>query len=421
MDEYGFDCDDCFLLCNATGGGGGVAWADIDDQFNDSTLSSGWEISAGRGSYSLTDNPGYLRYIIQGRAGGSNSTDPNWPPSLGIYRAFTGSKWILHAKAIYHIHGKNNGESTGAQYQQITIDFDNTNNDVHFNRGVDWWYNRDNPDYTNGLLMASQDNAGQSQNLVAPDDVYDNNGWISHTYWYEIERDGNQVFMRYSYDGETYRNAYTASLPNEAGDNQRVLIDASVWSTAGSYVDWDFIKIVPEIPTKTSPADDLALHADTSASDNGWGGGANKSDLTDGIRAYDDWARGLAFQKGWNQVTIDFGKTITFNKVMTWWQHGAIASTYSPKAYRIENWNGTSWVEIFSTTNPGDYLKYPNAVANVDWWYNGSAPTENIFPPVTGSKVRLWSYPKDGEVMAGYHTWIDEVEVYNTAGTVTTP
>ncbi len=28
-----------------------------------------------------------------------------------------------------------------------------------------------------------------------------------------------------------------------------------------------------EVPTKTSPADDLALHADTSASDNGWGGG----------------------------------------------------------------------------------------------------------------------------------------------------
>ncbi|MBU0702204.1 T9SS type A sorting domain-containing protein [bacterium] len=246
--------------------------------------------------------------------------------------------------------------------------------------------------------------------------------------WYfEIERNHDYVAVRSSNDGNDstfeYESEYTFA-PGSFGNDQEIEIFSTGWYGSNNppgYADFDFINIVPATPTKTSPADNLALHADTSASDNGWGGGANKSDLTDGIRAYDDWARGLAFQKGWNQVTIDFGKTITFNKVMTWWQHGAIESTYSPKAYRIENWNGTSWVEIFSTTNPGAYLKYPNAVANVDWWYNGSAPTENIFPPVTGSKVRLWSYPKDGEVMAGYHTWIDEVEVYNTAGTVTTP
>ncbi|MEK7813910.1 MAG: carboxypeptidase regulatory-like domain-containing protein, partial [Candidatus Desantisbacteria bacterium] len=179
-----------------------------------------------------------------------------------------------------------------------------------------------------------------------------------------------------------------------------------------------YINLIVSFPIWTSPADNLALHADTSASDNGWGGGSSKTDLTDGMRVYGgEWARGLAFQKGWSQVTLDFGKTITYDRVMSWWHDGSAESHYCPQAYRIENWNGTSWVEIFSTTNPVAYLKYPDAVSS-DWWYDWSAPTENTFSPVTGSKVRLWSYPKDGEVMAGYHVWLYEVEVYNDAGSV---
>jgi len=166
------------------------------------------------------------------------------------------------------------------------------------------------------------------------------------------------------------------------------------------------------IPAETSPADDLALNSNTSASDDGWGGGSSKSDLTDGLRTYDEWYHGLAFQKGWNQVTIDFGTPVTFTTVTAWWYCGGEGSTYQPQAYRIESWNGASWEEIFSTTNPSAYFKYPDATP-ADWWYSWVAPTENVFSPVTASKVRLWSYPKDGEVMAGYHVWLWEVEVYN--------
>jgi len=146
-------------------------------------------------------------------------------------------------------------------------------------------------------------------------------------------------------------------------------------------------------------------------SDDGWGGGTSKWDLVDGQRMYPgEWARGLAFQKDWHQVTIDFGAPVTFTTVTGWWHHAAVIATGAPQAYRIESWNGTSWEEIFCTTNPSAYYKYPDATPG-DWWYDWSVPIENVFSPVTASKVRLWSYPKDGPVGEGYHTWLYELEV----------
>ena len=58
-----------------------------------------------------------------------------------------------------------------------------------------------------------------------------------------------------------------------------------------------------------------------------------------------------------------------------------------------------------SMEGPADNLAYPDA-APADWWHV-TAPTENV----TASKVRLWSYPKDGKVIQGYHAWLYEFEV----------
>ena len=172
-------------------------------------------------------------------------------------------------------------------------------------------------------------------------------------------------------------------------------------------------------PSMEGPLDNLARNTTGSGypspleSEDGWGGGTSKWDLVDGLRTYPEWAHGLAFQKDWHQVTIDFGRPVTFIGVTAWWHSAGVAGNGAPAAYRIEiwdGWDGPQWVEIFSTTDPNAYLKYPDATP-ADWWYNWSAPTENVGPPVTASKVRLWSYPKDGDYMLGYHTWLYEVEV----------
>jgi len=177
------------------------------------------------------------------------------------------------------------------------------------------------------------------------------------------------------------------------------------------------VAVATEPPSIYGPADNLARNITGDGypspleSDPGWGGGAQPWDIVDGQRCYPgEWAFGLAYMKGWNQVTIDFGAPVTFIGVTSWWHNGGAGFNGEPQAYRIESWNGTSWVEIFSTTNPNAYLKYPDATP-ADWWYNGSAPRENAFSPVTASKVRLWSEPKPGDYMLGYHTWLYEVEV----------
>jgi SRSO17 transposase len=66
-------------------------------------------------------------------------------------------------------------------------------------------------------------------------------GWARYTYWYEVVRNGEEITLRYSYDGVNFKPAFTASLPAPVGAKQRVIIDGNVWDTAGSYVDWDYI------------------------------------------------------------------------------------------------------------------------------------------------------------------------------------
>lgn len=48
----------------------------FDDQFDDPTLGPEWVISPGKGWYSLTDNPGYLRYIIDAYGWGGRCYTP---------------------------------------------------------------------------------------------------------------------------------------------------------------------------------------------------------------------------------------------------------------------------------------------------------------------------------------------------------
>jgi len=208
--------------------------------------------------------------------------------------------------------------------------------------------------------------------------------------------DGSSVNSTMQNPVRTYSSVgtYTVSLTatNSAGSNT---------TTRTSY-----ITVSSESPAKTSPADDLALHADTSASDDGWGGGSSKSDLTDGWRTYDDeWARGLAFSYGeWHQVTVDFGHQVTFNRVIQWYHDGM--NNNEAAAYTLQYWNGSNWVDIFETDNSHAYLKYPDASSS-DWWYSWSTPYENTFAPVVTDKLRIWNYP-----ISGSHTWLYEVEVY---------
>ena len=168
-------------------------------------------------------------------------------------------------------------------------------------------------------------------------------------------------------------------------------------------------------PSESSDANNLALNATVTESDNGWGGGSNKWEIVDGIRKYNEWYHGLAFTGGtgnwagelcgWRQATVDFGTPKTFNRVVVW-HHGL---EHVPNTYKIQYWDGTNWVDVFSTNNGRSYLRYPTSNPT-NWWESFSTPTENRFPAVTASKVRFALNNCDIT-----HGWIYEFEVYYDA------
>lgn len=156
-------------------------------------------------------------------------------------------------------------------------------------------------------------------------------------------------------------------------------------------------------------AQNLALGSDPSESDAGWGGGSNRGDLVDGRTYYSDtWAHGLAFTGGvygyagpcgWRQATLNFGAMKTFDRVLVW-HHGA---DHIPTTYHLEYWDGAAWQATGGTSSVRWDLEVPPA--GVYGW--GAIPTEHLFPPVTGSKVRF--VLNNCNIT---HGWIYEFEVF---------
>lgn len=151
----------------------------------------------------------------------------------------------------------------------------------------------------------------------------------------------------------------------------------------------------------------IALGSNPMESDPGWGGGSYPMEIVDGKRVYcDTWAHGLAFcggqgnwcgqPCGWHQATINFGSMKIFNHVLVW-HHG---DEHIPSSWILEYWDGSTWVNVGGTSSVRWDLR-----ETCNW---DAVPTENIFPCVTGSKVR---FRFDNCNIT--HGWIYEFEVFN--------
>src|SRR2546425_3484244 len=153
------------------------------------------------------------------------------------------------------------------------------------------------------------------------------------------------------------------------------------------------------------------------ASDNGWGGGVDKWSIVDGKRQYDNWANGLAVTGGHatsaggppyiepagvRQVTIDFGKSSTFDTVMIW-HHGV---EYTAQAPWLDYWDGSAWKRIALSSHA-----YPAGYG--EGTGSGYSHAELFtFAPVTGTKVRYSMDNSQLNDLCTYniHGWIYEFE-----------
>ncbi len=372
---------------------------------------------------SLTANPGYLRYSLDrmthydGFLNNYQTTYAyhsccNHDPGLELQRQFSGAAWTLDVKASYYMPFSNGRDLTLRVYFG---DGGPGTYYLHVGRSRDGPWPQGTPETAPVLLRLAHKVGPNLSDIQWLEDTYAPPA-SSDTYFYRLERDGGIVTVKWSADGSSWTTAFTHDLGTQLeGLQQRVVITGHSWYTpAGSYADYDYIRLQPADgeniafnPTQTGFPHPLE-------SDRGWGGGSYPWEMLDGHTYYTDtWAHGLAFTGGfpgwiepcgWRQATVNFGTMKTFNKMRVY-HHG---DEHIPTNRSIEYWDGSAWHTVNASTTLREDLRVPPP--GVSGW--GAVPTEHIFSPVSGSKVRFGFNNCDIQ-----HGWIYELEVYAAAQT----
>lgn len=209
----------------------------FDDQFNDPILSPDWVINPGKGWYSLTDNPGYLRYIIDAYGWGSGAVP------LRFIRPFSGDQWLLTTAITYNMRP---GLPTNNRAMQFFIRAPGSTGAsmIYTFRWVG--VNDDNP-YSNALLLWLGDNYIP---IFFPNSP---NPLPLERWYFELERNKDNVALRASNDGNdsTFEYQYEHTFPpGVLGNDQEGVIQGSGWYGSNDppgYADFDFIRVVSTI------------------------------------------------------------------------------------------------------------------------------------------------------------------------------
>ena len=204
--------------------------------------------------YSLTANPGHLRYILQpmthfdGFLNDYQTTYAyhsccNHDAGLELQRPFTGDHWTLETKVFFHLPFAN-----GRAFQTRVYFGDGGPGTfyIYVGRGRDVFpYNALQfaliEKYGSSLSEHTViEVAGPSLDPITTDDS-------SHLF--RIRRDGGVITVEWSDDnGVTWQMAFTHDLGDQLdGFEQRVAITGLSWFVnAGSYADVDYVKVTPE-------------------------------------------------------------------------------------------------------------------------------------------------------------------------------
>jgi hypothetical protein len=222
----------------------------ILDEFDDSELPDGWEISKGRGSYSLTDNPGNLRYTIDAYHTNRDGSG-GYAKALWLLRPFSGDQWKLKTEIAYNVRP---GSQTNNRTMRFWIRTPGEGWDwttiAYIFRGAgacDY-----NPGSNSMALSAGKNNThiyfpgSTPGNCMRPLPI--------DRWYFEIERDKDHVTVRASKDGDgsTFEHEceYTFE-PGVLGADQVIEIYADGWYGSNNppgYADFEFIRVTPLAP-----------------------------------------------------------------------------------------------------------------------------------------------------------------------------
>lgn len=191
-------------------------------------------------------------------------------------------------------------------------------------------------------------------------------------------------------------------------------VDQRFLTRADLEIDGTFEDEIYEVAECADPVN-IALGTDASLSDDGWGGGTQKADITDGQTEYcDQWSHGLAFTGGasqwggascgWRQMTLDLGGVRSFTSARIY-HHGA---EHIPATYSLEvSLDGNEWLPIDDTSSVRSDL----TTGEDGCW--GATPTEHLFDEVSARYFRF--NLNNCEMMfptTDSHGWIYDVQLF---------
>ncbi|MBM4241360.1 MAG: hypothetical protein FJ150_06850 [Euryarchaeota archaeon] len=203
-------------------------------------MSPGWVISPGRGSYSLTDNPGYLRYIIDAQHT-SRTEGGGYAKALWLVRPFSGDQWILKTVIIFNMRP---AAPTNNRNMNFAIRKPDDTGIAGMQRSVGVY---DNNPGSNAMQMGAGPN---TQTVYFPNSP---NPLPLERWYLEVERNKDQVTIRASNDGVDSTFEYVSSYTFPAGslgNDQKIEIEGDGWYGSNNppgYADFDYIKVVSNI------------------------------------------------------------------------------------------------------------------------------------------------------------------------------
>ncbi|MGH7599118.1 MAG: tetratricopeptide repeat protein [bacterium] len=222
------------------------------EEFSSPVLDSAWSVFEWKGSnvynypsfgrYSLTDQPGHLRYYLDPIMTGSNNTNylpkfSGWYwayPSPEISRPLHGDHWVLEARVTYSLVDGANGRGL-----ELTIYFDPTRD-----RQTALLLSRYKEIHSNALSVQLLDygtRIAENENYRSPSDTL---GVTQFTYYHRIWRADTLIQVEISENGTNFRPVFSHALPSTLRSQPQLLaLTGNSWFVpAGAYADWDYIR-----------------------------------------------------------------------------------------------------------------------------------------------------------------------------------
>lgn len=229
----------------------------FDDQFDDPILDPSWIVEPGSanafagfvdgGDYSLTDNPGYLRYNIDAYHTNYPNPDPSssYAESLALILPFSGQQWTLTTRITYDLRPGSPTNNRGLKFFVREANDLGTYIMMHRKVGV-----FDSNPSSNSLRLSGLNEGGSSEStsIIFPNQ---SGSLPPDTIFFQVDRNVDYFAVRASTDGDdsTFEHVFDYTFsPGGFGDEQEIVIAGDgYYGSAGGLADIDFITaVVPE-------------------------------------------------------------------------------------------------------------------------------------------------------------------------------